>query len=170
VVSPELADVLSAIIQRIRQPDGSVPLAPVYDRYECVWRPPSPVLFQRRFPSECRAISDTSLREMLDEALAHTGLKDLATGQPLHYTPYDFRRIFITDAAMSGLPPHIAQVIAATRILTSRWAIRPSTPTRPSSPTWHSWPGGGHSGPPMNTGSPAKKNGRNSSATSSAGK
>ncbi len=112
VVSPELADVLSAIIQRIRQPDGSVPLVPVYDRYECVWRPPSPVLFQRRFPSECRAISDTSLREMLDEALAHTGLKDLATGQPLHYTPHDFRRIFITDAVMSGLPPHIAQVIA----------------------------------------------------------
>jgi hypothetical protein len=112
VVSPELADVLSAIIQRIRQPGGSVPLVPVYDRYECVWRPPSPVLFQRRFPSECRAISDTSLREMLDEALAHTGLKDLATGQPLHYTPHDFRRIFITDAVMSGLPPHIAQVIA----------------------------------------------------------
>ena len=96
MVSPELADVLSAIIQRICQPGGSVPLVPVYDRYECVWRPPSPVLLQRRFPSECRAISDTSLREMLDEALAHTGLKDLATGQPLHYTPHDFRRIFIT--------------------------------------------------------------------------
>lgn len=49
---------------------------------------------------------------MLDEALACTGLKDVATGQPLHYTPHDFRRIFITDAVMSGLPPHIAQVIA----------------------------------------------------------
>ncbi len=112
VVSPELADVLSSIIRRIREPGGTVPLVPVYDRYECVWRPPSPVLFQRRFPSECRAISDTSLREMLDAALAHTGLKDPATGQPLHYTPHDFRRIFITDAVMSGMPPHIAQVIA----------------------------------------------------------
>ena len=112
VVSPELADVLSSIIRRIREPGGTVPLVPVYDRYECVWRPPSPVLFQRRFPSECRAISDTSLREMLDDALAHTGLKDPATGQPLHYTPHDFRRIFITDAVMSGMPPHIAQVIA----------------------------------------------------------
>src|SRR6266702_3350356 len=40
------------------------------------------------------------------------GLKDPADGQPLHYTPHDFRRIFITDAVMSGLPPHIAQVIA----------------------------------------------------------
>jgi integrase len=115
VVSPELADVLPAVICRIREPGGAVPLVPVYDRYECVWRPPSPVLFQRRFPSECRAISDTSLREMLDAALACTGLKDPATGQQLHYTPHDFRRIFITDAVMSGLPPHIAQIIAGHR-------------------------------------------------------
>jgi hypothetical protein len=69
-------------------------------------------LFQRRFTSEIRAISDTSLRDMLNAALAHTGLKDPADGQPLHYTPHDFRRIFITDAVISGLPPHIAQIIA----------------------------------------------------------
>ena len=106
---------LSTVIRRIREPDGAVPLVPVYDRYECVWRPPSPVLFQRRFPSEIRAISDSSLRTMLNAALAHTGLKDPADGQPLHYTPHDFRRIFITDAVMSGLPPHIAQVIAGHR-------------------------------------------------------
>jgi len=112
VVSPELADALSVIITRIREPSGVVPLVPVYDRYECLWRPPSPVLFQRRFTSEIRAISDTSLRDMLNAALAHTGLKDPADGQPLHYTPHDFRRIFITDAVISGLPPHIAQVIA----------------------------------------------------------
>jgi integrase len=115
VVSPELADVLSAVITRIREPGGAVPLVPVYDRYECVWRPPSPVLFQRRFPSEIRAISDSSLRTMLNAALAHTGLKDPADGRPLHYTPHDFRRIFITDAIMSGLPPHIAQVIVGHR-------------------------------------------------------
>jgi Phage integrase family len=115
VVSPELAEVLSTVISRIRQPDGTVPLVPIYDRYECVWRPPSPVLFQRRFPNETRAISDSSLRTMLNAALIHTGLKDPADGQPLHYTPHDFRRIFITDAVMSGLPPHIAQVIAGHR-------------------------------------------------------
>jgi integrase len=112
VVSPELADVLSAVIRRIREPGGAVPLVPVYDRYECLWRPPSPVLFQRRFSSEVRPISDTSLRDILNAALVHTGLKDPADGQPLHYTPHDFRRIFITDAVMGGLPPHIAQVIA----------------------------------------------------------
>jgi integrase len=115
VVSPELADVLSTIIRRIREPDGGVPLVPVYDRYECVRWPASPVLFQRRFPSEIRAISDSSLRTMLNGALVHTGLKDPADGQPLQYSPHDFRRIFITDAVMNGLPPHIAQMIAGHR-------------------------------------------------------
>jgi hypothetical protein len=115
VVSPELADVLSTVIRRIREPDGTVPLVPVYDRYECVWRPPAPVLFQRRFPSEIRAISDSSLRTMLNAAFVHTGLTDPADGRPLHYAPHDFRRIFITDAVMNGLPPHIAQIIAGHR-------------------------------------------------------
>jgi hypothetical protein len=30
-------------------------------------------------------------------------------------TPHDFRRIFLTDAIMNGLPPHIAQIIAGHR-------------------------------------------------------
>jgi integrase len=117
VVSPELADVLSAIICRVRDHSRAVPLVPAYDRCECVWQPPSPVLFQRRFRTENRAISDVSLRAMLNGALAHTGLVDPADGRPLHYTPHDFRRIFITDAIMSGLPPHIAQIIAGHRDL-----------------------------------------------------
>ncbi|MET9730596.1 site-specific integrase [Streptomyces sp. NPDC006458] len=40
-----------------------------------------------------------------------SGLTD-ASGRPLTFAPHDFRRIFITDAIMNGLPPHIAQVIA----------------------------------------------------------
>ncbi|BBJ37759.1 hypothetical protein SSPO_004770 [Streptomyces antimycoticus] len=48
---------------------------------------------------------------MLDQALIDTGLTD-AAGAPLRYTPHDFRRLFITDALLNGLPPHIAQVIA----------------------------------------------------------
>nr|WP_229828635.1 tyrosine-type recombinase/integrase [Streptomyces massasporeus] len=31
---------------------------------------------------------------------------------PLIFQPHDFRRIFITDSILNGLPPHIAQVIA----------------------------------------------------------
>jgi len=115
LVSPELADVLSAIIRRLRGPAGMVPLVPLYDRHECVWLAPSPLLFQRSYRAENRAISDYTIRNMLNAALAHTGLIDPADGLPLHYTPHDFRRIFITDAILGGLPPHIAQVIAGHR-------------------------------------------------------
>ena len=52
---------------------------------------------------------------MLQAALADTGLVDAADGGPLNYTPHDFRRVFITDAIMNGLPPHIAQIIAGHR-------------------------------------------------------
>ena len=136
------------------------PLVPVYDRYECVWRPPSPVLFQRRFPSEIRAISDNSLREMLNAALVHTGLKDPATGEPLHYT-HTISRIFITDAVMSGLPPHIAQVIAGHKDINTPWGIKRSTPTRPSRPTWRSWPAAGPCALEKSTASPTDRSGKN---------
>jgi Phage integrase family len=115
VVSPELADVLSAIIVRVRDDTGTVPLVPAYDWHECVWSPPAPVLFQRQFGSERRAISHGTIRKMIQAALADTGLTDPAGGRPLNYTPHDFRRLFITDAILNGLPPHIAQVIAGHR-------------------------------------------------------
>jgi hypothetical protein len=113
VVSPDMADVLSAIISRLRshQPGGAVPLVPAYDSQERTWLPPSPVLFQRRFGSENRRISAGAVRDMLNAALADAGLA-AADGSPLRCTPHDFRRIFITDAIMSGLPPHITQIIA----------------------------------------------------------
>lgn len=115
VVSPELADVLSAIIVRVRDDTSVVPLTPAYDWHECVWQPPAPVLFQRRFGTENRAISNGTIRKMIHVALADTGLTDPGDGGPLNYTPHDFRRLFITDAILNGLPPHIAQVIAGHR-------------------------------------------------------
>jgi len=115
VVSPELADVLSTIIQRVREPSGAVPLVPAYDWHECVWMPPAPLLFRRRFRTENRSINHGTLRKMLQAALADTGLVDAADGGPLNYTPHDFRQVFITDAIMNGLPPHIAQIIAGHR-------------------------------------------------------
>jgi len=56
-----------------------------------------------------------SVGKLLALALAHTGLTDPAGNQPLHYTPHDFRRMFITDSILNGLPPHIAQIIAGHR-------------------------------------------------------
>ncbi|WP_329586083.1 site-specific integrase [Streptomyces sp. NBC_01005] len=43
-------------------------------------------------------------------ALAATGLTN-ADGEALSFSPHDFRRIFVTDAIMHGLPLHTAQVI-----------------------------------------------------------
>jgi site-specific recombinase XerD len=110
LVSPELADVLSAIISRLRDRGGAIPLVAAYDVRERVWNPPMPLLFQRSIGSEHRAITPTALRKLLLNALAVTGLTD-AAGAPLIFSPHDFRRIFVTDAIMSGLPPHIAQII-----------------------------------------------------------
>ncbi|HXZ72313.1 MAG TPA: site-specific integrase, partial [Streptosporangiaceae bacterium] len=114
VISPELADVLSVIISRIRGPGGAVPLAAVYDDHERVWLPPAPVLFQRRVGSENRPIPAHTIRKLLAATLTRTGLTG-PSGEPLHYTPHDFRRMFLTDAILNGLPPHIAQVIAGHR-------------------------------------------------------
>ena len=110
LVSPELADVLSAIICRLRAPSGAIPLVASYDVRERVWNPPMPLLFQRRIGSENRAFTPTAIRNLLINALAATGLTD-ANGNTLIFSPHDFRRIFVTDAIMSGLPPHIAQLI-----------------------------------------------------------
>lgn len=111
LVSPELADVLSAIICRARKTTGAVPLVRSYDRRECAWQEPAPLLFQRRIRGEDCAFTDETVRTMLDEALTDAGLTDVM-GAPLRYTPHDFRRLFITDAILNRLPPHIAQVIA----------------------------------------------------------
>lgn len=114
VVSPELADVLSTVISRVRDTTGKIPLVPAYDGRERTWSPPAPLLFQRRSRYENRAISAAVIRDMLSAALAHSGLTD-ANDAPLRFTPHDFRRLFITDAVLNGLPPHIAQVIAGHR-------------------------------------------------------
>jgi Phage integrase family len=112
VVSPELAEVLSTIIRRVRGTAATLPLVSAYDDYERQWMPPAPRLFQRPVNTENRAFAHSSLLQILTAAARDSGLVDHIEGRPLHYTPHDFRRMFITDAIMNGLPPHIAQIIA----------------------------------------------------------
>src|SRR6266568_4716297 len=114
VISPELADVLSAIITRIRDADGSVPPVAAYDYGEKTWNPPLPLLFQWRCGLENRPFSAGAIRKFVNITLAATGLTGTA-GQPLRFTPHDFRRLFLTDAVMHGMPPHIAQLVAGHR-------------------------------------------------------
>lgn len=70
VVSPELADVLSAIIRRVRDDNGAVPVVRARDVHEHVWLPPSPLLFQRRLGAAIHALSIGPVSTLLDDALA----------------------------------------------------------------------------------------------------
>lgn len=128
LVDPELADVLSAIICRIRMPTGAVPLAPAYDYAEKTWMPPMGLLFQRTVGGEKHAFNPRAVYQMFARTLAASGLTD-TEGNPLHFTPHDFRRIFITDAIMNGLPPHIAQVIVGHAAITTTMGYKAIYPT-----------------------------------------
>lgn len=111
LVTPELADVLSAIVWRVRGEDGIVQSIASFDPHEKCWNAPMPLLYQWNVSGENRPVSTNTVRKALNETLAATGLTD-PSGKPLKFQPHDFRRIFITDAILNGLPPHIAQVIA----------------------------------------------------------
>lgn len=114
LVSPELAEVLSGIICRVRADDGAVPSIPSYDYHERLWLPPMPLLFQRRIGTEARPFTATTIRKLLantSNAAAVIG----SYGSPLTFRPHDIRRIFVTDAILNGLPPHIAQIICGHR-------------------------------------------------------
>jgi site-specific recombinase XerD len=114
VISPELADVLSTIVARVRSGQPHVPSVVSYDKNERVYNAPMPLLFQWRRRLQNRPVSERSLRSYLDHALTTLGIKD-AGGRPMRYTFHDFRRLFITDAIMHGMPPHIAQLVAGHR-------------------------------------------------------
>ncbi|WP_328749109.1 site-specific integrase [Streptomyces sp. NBC_00285] len=111
LVTPELADVLSIVVTRVRGENKAIPSVPSYDVHEKIWNDPMPLLYQWNVSGERRPISSNTVRDALNDALMATGITD-STGTPLKFQPHDFRRIFITDAILNGLPPHIAQVIA----------------------------------------------------------
>jgi integrase len=110
VIDPELADVLSAVITRVRGNDGAVPLVVSYDGHECTWNPPMPLLFQRVIALENRPIPADGIRTLIHGALAVSGITG-TDGKPLDVWPHDLRRLFTTDAVLNGMPPHIAQLI-----------------------------------------------------------
>jgi hypothetical protein len=84
VISPELADVLSTIITRIRDADGRVPLAVAYDYGEKTWNPPMPLLFQWRYGLENRPLSPAAIRNFLNTALASMSLTDVTGATAVH--------------------------------------------------------------------------------------
>ncbi len=115
LVSPELAEVLTAIIFRVRAGKAALPLVSAYDVFEQTWSPPMPFLFQRRYGSEDRPITRSYIRACM--VATSQAAQITVTGQPLEWRPHDFRRIFVTDALRSGLPPHIAAKICGHAVL-----------------------------------------------------
>ncbi len=159
LVTPELASVLASMIHRLRTTNGgTVPIIPRWDRYERVFTPALPHLFQRRLGHRQRVISVTAVHKLIELTLNRSGLRD-ANGDPLTFTPHDFRRIFATDAVTGGLPVHIVarllghihiassesyiavfqdELITTYRsFLTQRRAVRPETEYR--DPTDDEW-------------------------------
>ena len=65
LVSPELAEVLTAIIFRVRGGKAALPLVSAYDVFEQTWSAPMPFLFQRRYGSEDRPITRSYIRECM---------------------------------------------------------------------------------------------------------
>lgn len=84
-----------------------IPLVARYDKHERTTGPALPHLFQCRNGHRRSVIGYGTLRRLLEEAIERIGLRD-AAGEPLHFTPHDFRRLFATDAVTGGLPVHIA--------------------------------------------------------------
>jgi integrase len=115
LVSPELAEVLTAIIFRVRAGNPALPLVCAYDVFEQTWSPPMPFLFQRRYGNEDRPIGRSYIRECMVATSQATQIT--AAGETLEWRPHDFRRIFVTDALRSGLPPHIAAKICGHALL-----------------------------------------------------
>lgn len=111
LVSPELGEVLAAVIRRIRTRDSVVPLVSARDIHEKTWTAPMPFLFQRQYGCERRVISPACARDLIKKVAEEAGFAAVADGRPVSFTPHDFRRMFVTDLVMNGLPPHIAQVI-----------------------------------------------------------
>lgn len=107
LVSPELGEVLAAVIHRVRAGRSTLPIISAYDPHERTWSPAMPFLFQRPSGPVNRALSHGTIRRYIAHTIAASGLKD-NSNQPLLFTPHDFRRLFATDALRSGLPPHIA--------------------------------------------------------------
>ncbi|WP_257153620.1 site-specific integrase [Streptomyces lunaelactis] len=98
-------------MSRVRKPDGTVPSISIYDKYEKTWNAAILILYQWTIDGEHRPISENVIRRSLNDTLKASGLVN-KSGESLHFQPHDFRRVFITDAVLNGLPPHIAQVIA----------------------------------------------------------
>lgn len=113
-VDPDLAHVLALIVSRhvTRSTTSTVPLLARYDGPQRTHSPPMPFLFQRTWISgRPQMLSDAGLRNWLTDAANSTRIRD-ASGKEMHFTPHDFRRLWITEGLRDGIPIHIVAEMA----------------------------------------------------------
>jgi hypothetical protein len=65
--------------------------------------------FARRLGARREVLSASVVRRLLNDVAASAGLRD--AGQPVTFTPHDFRRLFTTELVSTGLPLHIAATL-----------------------------------------------------------
>ena len=86
----------------------------------------------------------------------------------MRYTFHDFRRLFITEAIVHGMPPHIAQLVAGHRDINITMGYKAVYPEEVDQRlTAHSSPAVAPCVPPRNTAPRPTMNGPSSSGTSS---
>ncbi|MEE9416955.1 MAG: site-specific integrase, partial [Acidimicrobiales bacterium] len=108
--SPELSEVLAAIITRVQAGNERLPLLSRYDHAERLHSPPLPFLFQHRWGLTNVMLSPGQLGTLIHRITQKAEITH-TDGAPARFTPHDFRRIFATEAVASGLPVHIAAKI-----------------------------------------------------------
>ena len=108
-MSPELVQVLLAVLRRAKAGNDHVPLSIRYDVHEKVHGEPFPHLFARRVGTRQEVLSPFFVQSILAHLAVVAGLTD--AGTPVRFTPHDFRRLFATDVVNGGLPLHIAAAL-----------------------------------------------------------
>jgi Phage integrase family len=108
-MSPEVVQVLLAVLRRVKASSDHVPLSIRYDINEKVHGEPFPHLFARRVGTRREVLSPFFVQSILGHLAGVAGLTD--AGRPVRFTPHDFRRLFATDAVNGGLPLHIAAAL-----------------------------------------------------------
>jgi integrase len=108
-MSPDLVKVLVEVQRRARGTSSRIPLSVRYDPHEKVFSDPLPHLFARLVGARQEVLSMGYVRTILQKVAAKAAIVD--AGEPVHFTPHDFRRMFTTELVGSGLPLHIVATL-----------------------------------------------------------
>ncbi|MGH3705538.1 MAG: tyrosine-type recombinase/integrase [Agromyces sp.] len=108
-MSPTLVKVLVEVQRRARGKFSTIPLSIRYDPYEKTFSEPLPHLFARAVGPRQEVLSMAYTRKLLQVVAKRAGIFD--SGEPVRFTPHDFRRLFSTELVNSGLPLHIVATL-----------------------------------------------------------